>query len=149
MVVLNTAQSRSMALALTIGLATAPGLGRTSEAVVDRQAPLAAAGDADRGRAVFLDRQSAHCLLCHQLSSVDEGFQGTLGPSLDGVAQRLTAAQLRYRIVDPTRLNPGTIMPAYHRLNGLNDVAPAYRNRPVLTAQAVEDLVAFLGEAGR
>ena len=112
----------------------------------DRQPPLPGTqpGDVAQGRAVFLGRQTGHCLLCHRLSTVDEGFQGTIAPPLDGVAGRLDAAQLRYRIVDSSRLNPETIMPAYHRTTDLHDVAPRFQGRPVLSAQQVEDLVAFL-----
>lgn len=117
----------------------------SAESLANEQPSLTdVAGDARRGRAVFLDRQGGHCLLCHQLSAIDDDFQGTIGPSLDGVASRLSDGQLRYRIVDPTRLNPITAMPAYHRLEGFSDVAPAYRGQPVLNAQQVEDLIAYL-----
>ena len=110
------------------------------------QPPLTAQpGDAERGKQVFLDRQRGHCLLCHQYSAVAAGFQGNIGPSLDGIASRLSAAELRYRLVDSTRLNPATVMPAYHRRDGFKDVAPEFRGQPVLTAQEIEDLVAFLG----
>ena len=33
-------------------------------------------------------------------------------------------------------------MPAYHRTEGLVRVAPAYRGKPVLTAEQIEDVVA-------
>ncbi|MEM1434245.1 MAG: sulfur oxidation c-type cytochrome SoxX [Pseudomonadota bacterium] len=120
-----------------------------SAAIATEQPPLTdKPGNANRGRAVFLDRQRGHCLLCHQYSAVDEGFQGNIGPSLDGVGNQLSAAALRYRLVDSTRLNPQTVMPAYHRQGGFRDVAPAFRNRPVLTAQEIEDLIAFLRAGG-
>jgi len=69
---------------------------------------------------------------------------GNLGPSLAGVATRLTEAQLRLRIVDSMRLNRETIMPSYYRMDGLHQVGEAWRGRPVLTAQQVEDTVAYL-----
>ncbi|MEO1078284.1 MAG: sulfur oxidation c-type cytochrome SoxX [Pseudomonadota bacterium] len=101
-------------------------------------------GDPSRGRAVVLDRDRGHCLLCHRIAQLDEGFQGTIGPVLSDVGERLRASELRERIVDPTRLNPDTAMPAYYRVEGLRQVAEGFRDRPVLTAQEVEDVVAFL-----
>lgn len=101
-------------------------------------------GNPERGRAVIVDRDRGHCLLCHAIEQVDERFQGNIGPPLSGVGDRLDAGQLRARIVDPTRLNPGTAMPAYFRSEGLQQVAKEYAGKPILTAQEVEDVVAFL-----
>ncbi len=63
---------------------------------------------------------------------------------LSGVGARLSEGQLRLRIVDSVRLNRDTIMPSYYRMDGLNQVAAAWRGKPVLTAQQVEDVVAYL-----
>lgn len=101
-------------------------------------------GDPRRGREVVLDRERGHCLLCHRIAQLDEGFQGTIGPPLSDVGRRFGPGELRERLVDPTRLNPATVMPAYHRVDGLRQVADAYRGRPILTAREVEDVVAFL-----
>jgi L-cysteine S-thiosulfotransferase len=101
-------------------------------------------GDAQRGRQVVLSRQLGNCLLCHRVPIPEERFQGNLGPDLTGVASRLSAGQIRLRIVDETRLNPATIMPPYYRMEGLQRVMAAYRDKPVLTAEEVEDVVAFL-----
>lgn len=100
--------------------------------------------EAERGRAVLLDRNAGHCLLCHQLSAVAESSQGNLGPSLDGVADRLSAAELRLRLIDSTRINPDSAMPAYHRTAGLQQVAPEFADQPVLSAAQIEDLIAYL-----
>ena len=106
------------------------------------------AGDADNGRAVLLDRERGHCLLCHQvqqLANHPEGaFQGNIGTDLTDAGARLGAAYLRARVVDPTAMNPETVMPAYHRIEGMHAVAPAFDDTPILTAQEVEDLVAYL-----
>ena len=75
--------------------------------------PLAAAGDPAIGRAIFSDRESGHCVLCHQVDGVEVPFQGNLGPALSDVGARLTEAQIRLRIVDNTKVNPGTVMPSY------------------------------------
>jgi len=70
---------------------------------------------------------------------------GDVGPSLAGVGAKLRRSQLRQRIVDSSKVNPATVMPPYHRTEGLNAVAREFRDQPVLTAQQVEDVVAFLG----
>ena len=107
--------------------------------------PLAGAtGDPGRGRAIVASRQVGLCLLCHGGPFPEERFQGNLAPDRAGAGSRWAEGQLRLRIVDPARINPATIMPAYHRTEGLARVAPAYRGKPILTAQQIEDVVAFL-----
>ena len=101
-------------------------------------------GDPERGREVVVSRQLGNCLLCHRMPIPEERFQGNLGPDLSGVGGRLSEGQLRLRVVDASRLNPATIMPPYYRVEGLQRVMAAYRGKPVLTAEQVEDAVAFL-----
>jgi L-cysteine S-thiosulfotransferase len=108
-----------------------------------------APGDPARGRAVAIDRQLGHCLLCHALPIAEERFQGDLGPDLAGVGDRLTIGQIRLRVVDATQLNPRSAMPPYHRTAGLLRVAAEFRGRPVLSAEQVEDVVAFLATLRR
>jgi len=103
-----------------------------------------APGDPVRGKAVVTSRQTGLCLLCHSAPLPEEKFQGTIGPDLKGAGSRYTAGQLRLRIVDSSRINPDTIMPAYYRLDGLERVAPAFRGKTVLTAQQIEDVIAFI-----
>ena len=106
-------------------------------------------GDPARGRAIVTNRQVGLCLLCHTGPFPEERFQGTIGPDLGGVGKRLTVGQLRLRIVDAARVNPGTIMPAYHRTAGLARVAPAWTGRTVLSGGQIEDVVAFLATLSR
>lgn len=73
-----------------------------------------------------------------------ERLPATIGPDLRGVGSRLTAGQIRLRLVDSSVLNPETVMPAYHRMDGLVRVGQAWRGRPVLSAQQIEDAVAWL-----
>ena len=101
-------------------------------------------GDPARGRAIIVSRQLGLCLLCHSGPFEEERFQGNLAPDLRGAGSRSSEAQLRQRIADSGRLNPGSIMPAYYRSEGLLRVAAAYQGKPVLSAQQVEDVVAFL-----
>ena len=104
--------------------------------------PLAASGDAGRGREVFLQRDEGRCVLCHSAPGVE--LAGNVGPSLAGVGSRLTPAQVRLRIADITRVYPDSVMPTFHRTEGMVRVAPQFRDRTALTGQQVEDLVAWL-----
>jgi L-cysteine S-thiosulfotransferase len=118
-----------------------------STAVADDAIPSSltgTAGDAAAGKKIVLDRHVGLCLLCHSGPFPEEQFQGNLAPDLSGVGARLSAGQIRLRIVDASRVNPNTIMPAYLRTEGLQRVAPAHRGKTVLTAQQIEDVVAFL-----
>lgn len=109
-------------------------------------APLAGAvaGDAARGRALVANRQASLCLLCHTGPIPEERFQGNLAPDLQGAGQRWSAAQLRLRIVGANHFNPMTIMPSYYKTDGLNRVAPGFQGKTILTAQQIEDVVAWL-----
>lgn len=102
-----------------------------------------ATGDPARGREVMTGRD-ANCLLCHAVAETGVRFMGDIAPPLSGVGAHLSAGQLRLRIVDQSRLNPDTVMPSYYKVDGLVRVAPAYRGKPVLTAQQIEDVVAYL-----
>ena len=107
--------------------------------------PLTAqASDAHRGRAIVASRQQGLCLLCHPAPIAEERFQGNLAPSLAGAGSRWSAAQLRARVVDARRLNPATTMPPFHATDGLQRVGAAWQGKPVLDAQQVEDVVAWL-----
>jgi len=107
------------------------------------QVSLGPPGDAARGREVFVSREGGHCVLCHRVPGV--AVAGDVGPALDGIGARLSPGEIRYRVVDITRVNPEAVMPAFHRTGGLARVAPAYSGKPVLDARQVEDLVAYLG----
>jgi sulfur-oxidizing protein SoxX len=108
-------------------------------------APLTGAkGDSARGRAIVGNRQVGLCLLCHSGPFPEEKFQGTLAPNLSGAGTRWTEGQLRLRIVDSSRLYADTMMPSYYRVQGLTRVAPAFAGKPVLTAEQIEDVVAYL-----
>ena len=101
-------------------------------------------GDAVRGRAIVANRQVGLCLLCHSGPFPEERFQGNLAPRLEGAGSRWSQGQLRLRIADTQRLNPSSIMPAYYRTDDLTRVAAAWKDKPVFTAQQVEDVVAYL-----
>ena len=101
-------------------------------------------GDAARGRETAFNRDRGNCPICHVIPAPDARLHGDVGPGLDGVAGRLNEAQMRLRLVDSRRLNPSSIMPSYYRLEGLRRVAAAYAGTTVLTAEDIEDVLAFL-----
>ena len=103
-----------------------------------------AKGDPARGKAIVLNRQVGLCLLCHSGPFPEERFQGNMAPDLKGAGARWSEGELRLRLVDARKLNAETIMPPYYVVDGINRVAPAFRGKPILTAEQIEDVVAFL-----
>lgn len=104
------------------------------------------AGDAERGKIAFTDRKAGNCLACHVVTELQEShlFHGEVGPPLDGVADVYSAAELRARIVNPKTDLPDTIMPAFYRTSGYSRSAGKFEGKTILTAQQVEDVVAYL-----
>ena len=100
-------------------------------------------GDPARGRTTLLNRQST-CILCHNGPFPEQKFQGDLAPNLAGSGSRWSEGQLRLRLVDGRRLNAATIMPSYYRVDGQHRVGPAWRDKPILSAEQIEDIVAYL-----
>lgn len=98
-------------------------------------------GDAARGRALVAKGDKANCLSCHAIKGMSGS--GTKGPSLDGVGAALTPAQLRLSVVDLSRVTRGTAMPGFHSSAGLT------ADSPKLSAQEVEDVVAYLATLKR
>jgi L-cysteine S-thiosulfotransferase len=117
----------------------------TAVAGDDTQPSLTGAkGDPARGRAIVANRQLGLCLLCHNGPFPEERFQGDLAPDLKGVGARLSEGQIRARIIDPGQGNADTLMPAYYKTDGLTRVATAFRGKTILTAEQIEDIVAYL-----
>ena len=104
--------------------------------------PAMAAGDAERGRALLLQRHETGCILCHVVPGLALG--GAIGPPLLDIAKRLDADALRARIADARRFNPDTVMPPTRSTVGLHNVAAPFAGRSLLTAQALDDIVAYL-----
>lgn len=93
-------------------------------------------GNAERGRALIAKGDKANCLSCHSIKGMPGG--GSKGPSLDGVGAALTPPQLRLSVVDLSRVTRGAAMPSFHAKAGLAG------NEPKLSAEEVEDVVAYL-----
>lgn len=100
------------------------------------------AGDPKNGRKLVI--KQGGCLSCHGMPIPEEADHGQIGPDLAGVASRLSEGEIRLRVVDPKILNPDTMMPAFYRTDGLHRVAANWQGKPILTAQEVEDVVAYL-----
>jgi L-cysteine S-thiosulfotransferase len=145
-------QRRALATALAalLTLAAWPCVTRAHTVVGDGMptALSAESGNAERGRAIVTSRQTGLCLLCHSGPFPEEPAQGNLSTHLAGAGSRWTEAQLRLRVADARRLNPSSLMPSFHPAQLPDDnaarVGANWRGRPVLSAQQVEDVVAFL-----
>ena len=101
-------------------------------------------GDATRGAAIVASRSQGLCGLCHALPAQPDHLQGTIAPPLHGIGARHDAADLRAHLLTPERFNPDSVMPAYGRSEGLTRIAPAQRGKPLLDAQQIDDVVAYL-----
>ena len=101
-------------------------------------------GDPRSGRVLAANSSHGNCLICHAMPIPEAPVFGDLGPPLDGIGRRLTEAQLRLRVVNAKKLNPRSVMPAYYKVDGLWRVAPKYQGQPMLSAQEVEDIVAYM-----
>lgn len=153
----RTRSSRRTVLGACIAaLALGHGAAATADAVEPYEvvdygipAPLTGEpGDPERGLAVMADRELGNCFGCHVVP-VDAEFFGTTGPTLEGVGDRLSPAQLRLRLVDSKQINPMSMMPSYYRVEGLHRVLEKFQGKPVLTAQQIEDVVAYLATLKR
>ncbi|MGI9354603.1 MAG: sulfur oxidation c-type cytochrome SoxX [Rhizobiaceae bacterium] len=124
------------------------------------------AGNAEAGLGWMAHRRLGNCLACHQITDVEKlaakspripvkalngktskqplAVHGKIGPTLDGVASRYTAGELRMLIVNPKKAFPETIMPAFHRNKGFTRVYPDCKDKTILSAEQVEDVLAFL-----
>ena len=141
-----------LALAITVagGLA---GVGQAEEPVafeiVDETSIPAsltgASGDAGKGRETFINRKQGNCLGCHAVAELAaEPFHGEVGPPLDGVADRYEEGEIRLQVVNAKVANPDTIMPGFYVSDGLHRVAEKFQGKTILTADQVEDIVAYL-----
>jgi len=102
------------------------------------------AGNAQRGQALFAQREAGHCVLCHQIDGLEIAFQGGVGPDLSQIGARFSAEQLRLRIVDYSQIKPDALMPSYYKSAGLHQVEGRYAGKTVLSAQEIEDIIAYL-----
>lgn len=101
-------------------------------------------GDAAKGRKIAFNRKQGNCLACHKMPIPEQQFHGEVAPDLAGVADRVTEAEMRLRIINPKVINPDTFMPAFYRNAGFNRVLKKFKGKSILSAEQVEDLVAYM-----
>lgn len=109
-------------------------------------------GDVAAGAEVMTTRSLGNCVACHQISGLDAAFQGNVGPSLDGAGDRWEEAQLRGIVANAKMIFPETVMPAFYKVSGYIRPGDAFTGKaaaegdlpPLLTAQQIEDVVAYL-----
>ncbi len=102
-------------------------------------------GDPANGRKVFAHRKKGNCLACHKNSDLSEQqFHGEIGPELDGVAERYDEAHLRGILVNSKKTFEGSIMPSFYRLENGARTMKKFQGKTILTAQEVEDVLAYL-----
>ena len=123
----------AVAGAVSQGAAWAQSAGRISGAE---------AGSVERGRELFMDKDVARCILCHRPPGEKVG--GNVGATLRGIGGRMSEGEIRQRIMDITKIRDDPLMPSFYRTEGLVRVAPEYRGKTILTAQQIEDLVAYV-----
>ena len=123
-----------------------PGL--VSYTIVDDMAindPLTdKAGDAANGRKLAINRKKGNCLACHVMPISEQSFHGETAPSLYGVANRLSEGELRLQLVNSKVTNENTMMPSFYRVTGYNRILKKFDGKTILSAQEVEDIVAYL-----
>lgn len=111
------------------------------------------AGSAEAGEKVMTTRGKGNCIACHQVDALaDYPFHGNVGPPLNGVADRYTEADMRGIVANAKLTFEGTVMPAFFKNSGYVRPGIAYTGKaagpddlfPILTAQEVEDVVAYL-----
>ncbi|GAA6160619.1 MULTISPECIES: sulfur oxidation c-type cytochrome SoxX [Ruegeria] len=111
-----------------------------------------AAGDAANGALIVGDKSKGNCVACHAVSALaDIPFHGEVGPMLDGAGDRWTEAELRGLVANAKMTFEGTVMPAFYKDDGYIRPGDAYTGKAptapltsILTAQEIEDVVAFL-----
>lgn len=111
------------------------------------------AGDAERGAKIMVTRSKGNCIACHEVTALkDSPFHGEVGPMLDGVGSNWSDAELRGIVANAKNTYEGTVMPAFYKTSGFVRPGNAYTGKaakesdltPILTAQEIEDVVAFL-----
>ena len=139
------------AVALALGLVAGSGAGAEeliAYKIVDTeridQSLTGAPGDAARGREVAINTKQGNCLACHKMPIPEQPFHGAVGPDISEVGSALSEGELRLRIVNAKVLNPDTIMPAFYRNDGFQRVMKKFQGKTILSAQQVEDVVAYL-----
>lgn len=145
---MNTRLIAAIAVCASAGFASAEEIAPTAVAFEDGAVATSltgTAGDPVAGRATFINRKQGNCLACHMNSEIPEqSFHGEVGPPLDGVGERWSEAELRGILVNSKMMFEGTIMPAFYVSEGYTRSLEKFEGKSILTAQQVEDILAYL-----
>ncbi|MBV7379154.1 sulfur oxidation c-type cytochrome SoxX [Maritimibacter dapengensis] len=111
-------------------------------------------GDPEKGREIVTNKSMGNCVSCHAAEAYsDVPFHGEVGPILDGAGDRWTEAELRGIVSNAKMAFEGTVMPAFYKVDGFTRLGDAFTGKawpegepvtPLLTAQEIEDVVAYL-----
>ena len=146
----------TLAAIMTAGAAMAGGQVAPADVVFSEGAVAASLsgqpGDAASGAKIMSSKKLGNCIACHEVTALNEApFHGEVGPMLDGVADRWNEAELRGILSNAKLTYEGTVMPAYYKVDGFNRPGNGYTGKaaegpldPLLDAQQIEDVVAFL-----
>lgn len=146
----------TLALAVSLGAAGAVAADVVAPAdvvFVDgavEQSLTGVAGNPEEGAKVFSSRSMGNCVACHEITTNDAAFPGNVGPMLDGVGERWNEAELRGIVADAKKMYEGSVMPSFYKVDGFIRPGDGYTGKaatelqPVLSAQQIEDVVAFL-----
>lgn len=133
---------------LLAATASAEGIAPSAVSFDDGAVPMSLTGqpgNPEEGRKVFMNRKQGNCLACHANSDLEEQpFHGEVGPPLDGVGDRWSEAELRGILTNSKMMFPDTIMPAFYIDDGYIRPLEKFAGKPILTAQQVEDVIAYL-----
>ncbi len=141
----------AMAIAAPATSETAPKLVAYSEGAI-AQSLSGQPGDPALGAKIMTTAALGNCVACHQISAMpDVPFQGNIAPPLDGAADRYEEAQLRGIVANAKMTFDGSFMPAFYKTDGFVRAGDGYTGSaaptdlpPILTAQQIEDVVAYL-----
>ncbi|MFX4221670.1 MAG: sulfur oxidation c-type cytochrome SoxX [Thalassobaculum sp.] len=146
---MKTALAAGLAMLVAVSAASAQMVKPGDVTFVDNTVPQSLTGqpgDPAKGRDWVVGRKLGNCLACHANSDmVQEPYHGEVAPPLDGAGNRWSEAELRAIVINSkVAFSPETIMPAFYRDSGFNRVAKTFEGKTILTAQQVEDVVAYL-----
>ncbi len=151
--------TRQLWLASVVALSvTTPAVSETAPTAVAyaegaiEQSLSGAPGNAEEGMKVMTTAALGNCVACHQIGTMPEvQFQGNIAPPLDGAADRYSEAQLRGIVANAKMTFEGSFMPAFYKTEGFTRPGGGYTGKapegdlpPILTAQQIEDVVAYL-----
>lgn len=146
---MRTALAAGLAMLVAVSAASAQMVKPGDVTFVDNTVPQSLTGqpgDPAKGRNWVVGRKLGNCLACHANSDMaQEPYHGEVAPPLDGAGNRWSEAELRAIVINSkVAFSPETIMPAFYRDSGFNRVAKKFEGKTILTAQQVEDVVAYL-----